>query len=66
MTVQASHQGISFEVIETGPGEWSWAFLPPDGRRRTGRVVGEQQWVFTVVRRAIEVWHLMNRTNMAA
>jgi hypothetical protein len=66
VSIYASHEGISFELIETRPGEWSWTFLPPAGARRTGRVVGDQQWAFTVVRRAIEVWHLMNRTDRNA
>jgi hypothetical protein len=66
VSVYASHEGISFELVEIRPGEWRWAFSPPAGARRSGRVHGEQQWAFTVVRRAIEVWHLMNRTERNA
>lgn len=61
MPTYASHQGITFELVETGPDSWGWSFAPPTGVRRSGRVVGEQEWAFTVARRAIEVWHLMNR-----
>lgn len=60
MSVYASHQGISYELVETKPGEWSWSFTPPAGKRRSGRVIAEQQFAFTVVQRAIEVWHQMN------
>jgi hypothetical protein len=61
MSVYASHQGIQYELAEVQPGHWRWAFVPPVGARRTGRVVGTQEWAFTVVQRAIDVWHLMNR-----
>lgn len=60
MAVFASYQGISFELVETRTGEWRWSFAPPVGARRAGRVVGQQDWAFTVVYRAIEVWHQMN------
>ena len=60
MAIYASYRGISFELVETRPGEWSWSFAPPAGARRAGRVVGEQRWAFAVVERAIEVWHQMN------
>lgn len=62
MSVYASHQGISYELVETRPGEWRWSFTPRTGKPRVGRVVAEQQFAFTVVQRAIEVWHQMNRT----
>ena len=60
VAVLASHQGISFELVENRPGEWSWSFAPPIGPRRSGRAVGQQDWALTVVYRAIEVWHQMN------
>jgi hypothetical protein len=66
MSVYGSYRGISYELVETSPGAWSWSFAPPTGSRRSGRVVGEQQWAFVVVQRAIEVWHLMNRGDRAA
>jgi hypothetical protein len=61
MSVYGSYRGISYELVETAPGAWSWSFSPPTGSRRSGRVTGQQQWAFVVVQRAIEVWHLMNR-----
>ena len=61
MSVYGSYRGISYELVETNSGAWSWSFAPPTGSRRSGRVVGEQQWALVVVQRAIEVWHLMNR-----
>ena len=61
MSVYASHQGIQYEMKENEPGEWQWAFTPPSGPRRTGRVRGEYKFAVTVVQRGIEVWHLMNR-----
>ena len=60
MPVYASYQGISFQLVQTRPGAWSWAFAPPTGVRRSGRVVGSERWAFAVVYRAIEVWHQMN------
>jgi hypothetical protein len=60
VAVYASYQGISFELVETRPGEWSWSFAPPTGARRSRRVVGGERWAFAVVYRAIEVWHQMN------
>lgn len=61
MSVHALHQGISYELMEVRDGEWQWAFVPPFGPRRTGHVVGSQEWAFIVAQRAIEVWCLMNR-----
>jgi hypothetical protein len=61
MTVHASHRGIRYEIEEIRSGEWQWSFLPPTGARRAGRLMGEHEWAITVARRAIEVWHLMNR-----
>ena len=61
MSVHASHQGIQYELTEVSPGEWRWAFTPPSGKRRTGRVRGEFQFALSVARRSIEVWNLMNR-----
>jgi hypothetical protein len=60
MTSYASHEGISYELVETRPGQWNWAFAPPSGKKRSGRIVGEQNDAISVVQRAIEVWHLMN------
>ena len=60
MSVYGSYRGISYELVETSPGAWTWSFAPPTGAPRSGRVVGEQPWAFVVVQRAIEVWHLMN------
>jgi hypothetical protein len=60
MTSYASHEGISYQLVETPPGQWNWAFAPPSGKKRSGRVVGEQTYAISVVQRAIEVWHLMN------
>lgn len=61
MSMYASHQGIQYELSESSTGEWQWAFTPPTGPRRSGRVQGEFQFAVTVIQRAIEVWHLMNR-----
>jgi len=61
MSVFASHQGIQYELDEPSPGEWQWAFTPPGGKRRTGRVRGPYRFAVGVVQRGIEVWHLMNR-----
>ena len=61
MSVHALHQGIQYQITEVRFGEWQWSFTPPVGKARSGRVVGELQWAVTVTRRAIDVWHLMNR-----
>jgi hypothetical protein len=61
MSVYASYQDIQYELEEVRSGEWRWSFTPPTGARRTGRVLGEYGFVLSVVQRAIEVWHLMNR-----
>jgi hypothetical protein len=61
MSVHALHDGIQYEVTEVRPGEWQWSFKPPNGANRMGRVVGDYQWAVVVARRAIDVWHLMNR-----
>jgi hypothetical protein len=60
MAAFGSHRGIQYELTEVRSGEWRWSFRPPTGATRTGRVIGDQAWARTVVRRAIEVWHLMN------
>jgi hypothetical protein len=60
MSVHALHRGIRYELSEARPGEWRWSFVPPKGPRRSGRVRGKFQFAVSVVRRAIEVWHLMN------
>ena len=61
MSLYALHRGVQYEMSEVVPGQWQWAFAPPTGPRRSGRVQGEFQFALTVVRRAIDVWHLMNR-----
>jgi hypothetical protein len=61
MSVHATYQDIQHELAEIRKGEWRWSFTPPTGAPRTGRVVGEYMFAVGVVRRAIEVWHLMNR-----
>lgn len=61
MSVYALHEGIQYQITEIRSGEWQWSFTPPAGASRSGRVVGEFEWAVTVVRRAIDVWHLMNR-----
>jgi hypothetical protein len=61
MSVQASHQDIQYEIEQIRAGEWRWSFQPPTGSRCGGRVIGEPEWAMTVARRAIEVWHLMNK-----
>jgi hypothetical protein len=66
MTVHASHQGIQYQLEEIRDGEWRWSFTPPTGARRTGRVVGGSEWAVTVVQRAIDVWHMMNRPRQTA
>lgn len=54
MTVTAIHNGIQYEIEAVKDG-WLWSFQPPQGRRRSGKVVGEPAHVMAVVRRAIEV-----------
>jgi hypothetical protein len=66
MTVHASHQGIQYQLEEVRNGEWRWSFAPPTGARRTGRVVGRPEWAITVVHRAIDVWHMMNKPQQPA
>jgi hypothetical protein len=61
MSIDASYRGIQYKLIETDKGEWQWSFQPPAGPRQAGRVVGLPRYAMTVVRRAIDVWHLMNR-----
>jgi hypothetical protein len=60
MSVHALHQGIRYELSEARPGEWRWSFVPPKGPPQSGRVRGKFQFAVSVVRRAIEVWYLMN------
>jgi hypothetical protein len=64
--MQASYQGISYQIEEAGNSIWQWSFQPPTGARQSGRVRGEVRWAETVVRRAINIWHLMNRGSQAA
>ncbi len=61
MSVHALHKGIQYTLDDVAPGEWHWSFAPPQGPARSGRVRGEYQFALTVVRRGIDVWHLMNR-----
>lgn len=61
MSVHALHKGIQYRLEEVAAGEWRWSFTPPEGKERTGRVRGEYPFALTVVRRGIDVWHLMNR-----
>ncbi len=63
MSIHALHQGIQYTLEETAPGEWAWSFAPPNGSRRAGRVRGGYRFALSVVRRGIEVWHLMNPTD---
>ena len=65
MSVDASHRGIQYKLSEIGEDEWRWAFTPPSGPPRSGIVEGEYGFALTVVRRAIEVWHLMNRSHQS-
>jgi hypothetical protein len=61
MSVHALHKAIQYRLEEVVPGEWHWSFAPPKGLARSGRVRGQYQFAQTVVRRAIDIWHLMNR-----
>lgn len=61
MSIHALHKGIQYTLEESAPDEWQWSFAPPTGPARSGRVRGEYQFALTVVRRGINVWHLMNR-----
>ena len=61
MSVHALHKGIQYALEEVSSGEWLWSFTPPKGPPRSGRVRGQYQFALTVVRRGIDVWHLMNR-----
>jgi hypothetical protein len=61
MSVNATHRGISYKIAEARGGGWQWSFTPPVGPSRSGRVTGDIEWAATVVRRAIDVWRLMNR-----
>jgi hypothetical protein len=60
MSVNASYGGIEYKITEARGG-WQWSFIPPFGPIRSGRVTGDIEWAVTVARRAIDVWHLMNR-----
>ena len=60
MSVHALHQGIQYELEEVRPGEWRWSVTPPEGKPKSGVVRGGYVFAVSVVRRAIEVWHLMN------
>ena len=61
MSVHALHRGIQYTLDEVARGEWHWSFAPPKGPARSGRVRGPYRFALTVVRRGIDVWHLMNR-----
>ncbi len=60
MSVNTAHRGIRYK-IEAHGGGWQWSFTPPLGPTCSGRVAGDLEWAITVARRAIDVWHLMNR-----
>jgi hypothetical protein len=66
MTAKAIYQGVQYQIEELSKGEWEWSFQPPTGRRQSGRARGERRWAVIVVRRAIDIWHLMNRTSQVA
>ena len=66
MIVNAMYQGIQFQIVELGKGDWQWSFQPATGPRQSGRARGERGWAVTVVRRAIDIWYLMNRSTHAA
>jgi hypothetical protein len=66
MSTHATHQGIEYELRQVRDGEWEWSFVPPVGPARKGRVVGDPQWTTVVVKRAIEVWKLMNQGSRPA
>ena len=61
MSIHALHKGIQYTLEEVARDEWQWSFAPPQGPSRTGRVRGQYQFALSVVRRGIDVWHLMNR-----
>ncbi len=61
MSVHASHRGIQYKITAARGGGWQWSFTPPVGPSHSGRVAGDIEWAVTVARRAIDVWHLMNR-----
>ena len=63
--MRASHRGIQFELREIAAGRWRWAFFPPQGKPREGRVNGDMRWAETVAIRGIDIWHLMNRGDQA-
>lgn len=60
MNVHALHQGIQYQLAKLNSDEWQWAFKPPSGPWRSGRVRGGVLFAHTVARRSVEVWHLMN------
>ena len=59
--MRASHRGIPYELLQIADGEWRWAFTPPTGPARSGRVRGGYRFAVTVAQRGVEVWSLMNR-----
>lgn len=65
MSVHAVHKGIQYTLEKAGDRQWRWSFTPPKGSSRSGRVRGEYQFALTVVRRGIDVWHLMNRDDQS-
>jgi hypothetical protein len=64
--MRASYRGISYEIEQLDSGMWQWSFQPSAGARQAGRVRGGARWAHTVARRAIDIWHLMNRSSQAA
>ena len=65
MNVHAAHKGVPYTLEEAGDHQWRWSFTPPQGPSRSGQVKGEYQFALTVVRRGIDVWHLMNRNDQS-
>jgi hypothetical protein len=65
MSVHAVHKGIQYTLEEADDRQWQWSFTPPKGPSRSGRVRGEYQFALTVVRRGIDIWHLMNRDDQS-
>jgi hypothetical protein len=61
MEQHASHRGIQYKITAARGGGWRWSFTPPVGPSHSGQVAGDIAWAVTVARRAIDVWHLMNR-----
>jgi hypothetical protein len=66
MAVNATYRGVQYQLEELTKADWQWSFQPSTGPRQSGRARGERRWAVTVVRRAIDIWHLMNRSSQAA